>query len=131
MEARTLLLILFLPLPALADPDNSYAMIGKPSPHEGVTYVQIRPPTPLNSDTVAELLYWNADVNLPKDTGEYSVTLSPDLTVTIWFEHNDQSTDNDTILVLTTPPGTYAEPPLLTLDEGSSGVIRILPIPNS
>lgn len=112
-------------LPALAEePLYQSAQIGPMSPVEGITMVLLR--STLEPGAVAELYFYNADVNGPVDEGVYHVQWQ-DIRVTVRFFHNASAGGADMIQIIP-PPGMYAEPPEVTLMEWYDKVIFIYPL---
>lgn len=97
--------------------------IGVPSAYLGVTYVLIRETE--EPGAVAELFFYNADVNDPTDEDAYTVVLG-EMSVTVRFYHNVGPGGPDRIEVFP-PSGIAAYPPSLTLMEGYGDIVYLYP----
>lgn len=120
-------LVLSILLAAPAHSQES-TTIGTPSAYLGATYILIRETE--EPGAVAELLYFNADVNDPSDELPYTVILEregqPDIEVTVRFFHNVGPGGPDRIEIIA-PPGLMAIPPEITLMEGYSEISLLYP----
>lgn len=114
------LALLLLVGPAAAQESVS---IGVPSAYLGTTYVLLRETE--EPGAVAELFFYNVDVNDPTDEGSYTVEWNG-ITVSVLFHHNVAVAGQDSIDIFP-PPGLVAIPPTLTLLEGYGDIVYFYP----
>lgn len=120
---KLILFILFFILFATSVTAQQSIVIGAYDP-SGVTSVLLRETD--EPDALAELIFYNANVNIPSDNGDYIVEFE-DITVKVTFEINVGPGGPDKIII-TPPPGMYAEPSEITLMEGYSAMSFIYPL---
>lgn len=98
--------------------------IGPASPVSGTTFLLLRDTE--EPGALAELFFYNTDVNGSSDVGSY-VVVWEGIELTVRFFHNVGPGGPDKIEVIA-PPGMYAEPGELTLMEGYGDVVYIYPL---
>lgn len=115
---RTALALSLLAAPTLA---QDFVVVGQPDPMLGASTLTLRPSE--QPEAVAEVEFYNADMNLYRDEMAYPMSLDG-LEIEVDFEVNVDPLGSDRIRVRV-PPGYYADPDTLDVMEGQTGVVLI------